>query len=242
MMNQVHTGFVSSRQEILAPNGLRIVNAAVLRRSLRWPFRLGLVVMSFFVFAFVGWGAFVPLAGGAIAPGIISPDGNRRTVQHLEGGIIAQLMVRDGDVVSVGQPLVLLESLQPKATHDMLLAQQWTLLATHARLVAEQAGDTELQFPRALVNSTDERLQMVLEGQRRLFNDRLITHTARKDVLRQRIEQLNEQVKGLQAQVDSSNIQLQLIAEELVGKEFAAPQELHYKAGSAEATASRRGD
>ena len=219
MMNAVHTGVVSGRQEILGPNGLRIVNAAVLRRSLRWPFRLGLVVMSFFVFAFVGWGALVPLAGGAVAPGIISPDGNRRTVQHLEGGIIAQLMVRDGDVVGVGQPLVLLESLQPKATHDMLLAQQWTLLATHARLVAEQSGLTELQFPSALRNSTDERLQAVLDGQLRLFDDRLTTHTARKDVLRQRIEQLNEQVKGLQAQVDSSNTQLELIAEELVGKE-----------------------
>ena len=219
MMNPVHSGLAGVRQEILGPNGLRVVNAVALRRSLRWPVRLGLVVMSFFALAFVGWGSVVPLAGGAVAPGIISPDGDRKTVQHLEGGIIAQLMVRDGDVITAGQPLVLLESLQPKATHDMLQAQQWTLLATHARLVAEQAGLTEVQFPPALLNSTDERLQTVLEGQRRLFGDRLATHVARKDVLRQRIEQLNEQIKGLQAQVDSSNIQLELIAEELVGKE-----------------------
>jgi HlyD family secretion protein len=228
MMNPVHTGVERSHREILAPNvfrnvfaphGFRTVDVAALRQSLRWPVRLGLLVMMIFAASFVGWGAFVPLAGGAVAPGVISPDGDRKTVQHLEGGIIAQLIVRDGDVVGVGQPLVLLESLQPKATHDMLLAQQWTLLATHARLVAEQAGNTEVQFPRALVNSTDERLQVVLEGQRRLFNDRLTTHIARKDVLRQRIEQLNEQVKGYQAQVDSSNVQLDLIAEELVGKE-----------------------
>jgi HlyD family secretion protein len=214
-----HTGFVSVPQEVLSPSGLRIVDAAALRRSLRWPVRVGIFVMSFFVFGFVGWGAFVPLAGGAVAPGVISPDGDRRTVQHLEGGIIAQLMVRDGDVVAPGQPLVVLESLQPKATHDMLLSQQWALLATHARLIAEQAGHTEIQFPRELLNSTDERLQVVLEGQRRLFSDRLTTHIARKDILRQRIEQLNEQIKGLRAQVDASNIQLDLIAEELVAKE-----------------------
>jgi HlyD family secretion protein len=219
MMNAVHTGLVRGSQEILSPDGLRVVDTAALRRSLRWPVRLGAVVMILFLVGFVGWGTFVPLAGGAVAPGVISPDGDRKTVQHLEGGIIAQLMVRDGDVVSVGQPLVLLESLQPKATHDMLLSQQWTLLATHARLIAEQAGHTQMHFPAALVNSTDERLQAVLEGQRRLFNDRLATHTARKDVLRQRIEQLNEQVKGLQAQVHSSNVQLELIAEELAGKE-----------------------
>lgn len=219
MMNPVHSGLVQSQQEVLGPNSLRIVNAAALRRSLRWPVRLGVVVMSFFGLTFVGWGAFVPLAGGAVAPGVISPDGDRKTVQHLEGGIIAQLMVRDGDVITVGQPLVLLESLQPKATHDMLQAQQWTLLATYARLMAEQTGLTEVQFPPALQGSTDDRLLAVLEGQRRLFSDRLTAHVARKDVLRQRIEQLNEQIKGLQAQVDSSNIQLELIAEELVGKE-----------------------
>jgi HlyD family secretion protein len=219
MMNAVHTGLVRGPHEILSPDGLRIVDTAALRRSLRWPVRLGALVMTFFLAGFVGWGSLVPLAGGAVAPGVISPDGDRKTVQHLEGGIIAQLMVRDGDVVSVGQPLVLLESLQPKATHDMLLSQQWTLLATHARLIAEQAGHTEVHFPPALLNSTDERLQVVVEGQRKLFDDRLVTHTAKKDVLRQRIEQLNEQVKGLQAQVDASNTQLKLIAEELVGKE-----------------------
>jgi HlyD family secretion protein len=219
MMDAVHTGLANIRQEILAPSGLRIVDAGTLRRSLGWPARLGLLVMIFFLVGFVGWGALVPLAGGAVAPGIISPDGDRKTVQHLEGGIIAQLMVRDGDIVSAGQSLVLLESLQPKAVHDMLLSQQWTLLASQVRLLAEQAGHTEVQFPPDLLNATDERLWAVVDGQRRLFYDRLATHDARKDVLRQRIEQLNEQVRGLQAQVDSSNVQLELIAEELAGKE-----------------------
>ena len=218
MMNPVHTGFASG-QQLLDPNGLRVVNAATLRNSLRRPVRFGLVVMILFGIGFIGWGGFVPLAGGAIAPGVISPDGDRKTVQHLEGGIIAQLLVRDGDIVSAGQPLVFLESIQPKATHDMLVSQQWTLLVTHVRLVAEQAGHTELQFPPTMLATTDERLRAMVDGQRRLFNDRLATHMARKNVLRQRIEQLNEQMIGLRAQVDSSNTQLELIAEELVGKE-----------------------
>ena len=180
--------------------------------------------MAFFVFGFIGWGTFVPLAGGAVAPGMISPDGDRKVGQHLEGGIIAQLLVRDGDIVVPGQPLVLLESLQPKATHDMLVSQQWTLMVTQVRLEAEQAGQTELQFTPQMLNARDERLQAMVEGQRRLFNDRLATHLARKDVLRQRIEQLNEQVKGLQAQVDAANIQLDFIAEEFTGKRCCLPR------------------
>ncbi len=217
MMNRVHSGLVNG-QQVLDPNGLRIVDCATLRHSLRWPLRVGLLVMAFFVIGFIGWGTFVPLAGGAVAPGVISPDGDRKVVQHLEGGIIAQLLVRDGDTVAPGQPLVLLESLQPKATHDMLVSQQWTLMVTQVRLEAEQAGQSELQFTPQMLNARDERLQAMVEGQRRLFNDRLATHLARKDVLRQRIEQLNEQVKGLQAQVDASNLQLDFIAEELTGK------------------------
>ncbi len=218
MMNSVHTGLVNN-QQILAPNGIRVVDAVTLRHALRRPVRLGLLVMVVFAFSFIGWGGFVPLAGGAIAPGVISPDGDRKTVQHLEGGIIAQLLVRDGDTVSPGQPLVLLESIQPKATHDMLVSQQWTLLVTHARLIAEQSGQMDVQFLPEMLSTTDERLKAMLDGQQRLFNDRLATHKARKDVLRQRIEQLNEQIRGLQAQVDSSTTQLELIAEELVGKE-----------------------
>ena len=120
----------------------------------------------------------------------------------------------------------MLEGVQPKATFDMLIAQQWTFLATRARLLAEQAGASEVEFPAELLETTEQRLKALVDGQRRLFSDRLATHTARKSVLRQRIEQLNEQIKGLQAQVDSANTQLALIAEELVGKEELRRKEM----------------
>jgi len=209
-----------------AGDGMRVVDGTSLQRSLRGPVLLGQVFVFFFLAAFVGWGAFVPLAGGAIAPGIISPDGERKTVQHLEGGIIAKLLVRDGDVVTAGQTLVLLESIQQKATYDMLLAQHGTFLATLSRLSAEQSGSTEVEFPHRLLSSADERLLAIVEGQRKLFTDRSMAHQSRKSILRQRIEQLNEQIKGLQAQVDSATAQLGYIAEELVGKEMLLRKEI----------------
>jgi HlyD family secretion protein len=206
-------------QPVAQPTGAQVVNAATLRRNLRRPTRAGSVLMILFLVGFVGWGTLVPLAGGAVAPAVISPDGDKKTVQHLEGGIIAKLLVREGDVVKAGQPLVVLEAVQPKAMYDMLIAQRGTLLASQARLTAEQAGLSEVDFPAELLNTTDQRLAALVEGQRQLFDARLTAHVARKRVLRQRIEQLNEQIIGLQAQVDSSNSQLRLIAEELEGKE-----------------------
>jgi HlyD family secretion protein/epimerase transport system membrane fusion protein len=225
-MKTVTSVAISPGRQILAPSGMRVVDAVSLRRDLRWPRRIGWLFVLTFLAGFVGWGTQVPLAGGAIAPGIISPDGDRKTVQHLEGGIISKLLVRDGDVVAPGQPLVVLEGVQPKAAFDMLVAQQWTLLATRARLLAEQAGLSEVELPPEILETTEQRLKALVDGQQRLFMDRLATHTARKSVLRQRIEQLNEQIKGLQAQVDSSNTQLELIAEELVGKEELLRKEM----------------
>jgi HlyD family secretion protein/epimerase transport system membrane fusion protein len=147
-------------------------------------------------------------------------------VQHLEGGIISKLLVRDSDVVTPGQPLVILEGIQAKSTFDMLVAQQHALIATRARLLAEQAGLSEIEFPPEVLAEPTAPLKALVEGQRQLFIDRLAAHTARKSVLRQRIEQLNEQMTGLQAQVDSATTQLELIADELVGKETLLRKEM----------------
>jgi HlyD family secretion protein/epimerase transport system membrane fusion protein len=230
------------------PGGLRVVNADVLARSLNCPRRVGMGFVFFFLLVFIGWGTVFPLAGGAVAPGVISPDGDRKTVQHLEGGIIGSLLVRDGDVVTAGQPLVLLEAIQAKAIYDMMVAQQWSLIATRARLLAEQAGLSAVDFPPEISEDVGSQLEALVEGQQRLFADRLAAHQGRKNVLRQRIEQLNEQIKGLQAQVDSANTQLELIADELEGKEFlrrkdmiTKPEVLKLRRGIAEIE-GRRGE
>ena len=77
----------------------------VLRASIRTPMLAGIGVVALLVVAVGGWASTAPLAGGAVATGVISPDGSRRTIQHLEGGIIGEIMVRDGDFVTVGAPL-----------------------------------------------------------------------------------------------------------------------------------------
>ncbi|MCO6419730.1 HlyD family type I secretion periplasmic adaptor subunit [Siccirubricoccus sp. KC 17139] len=181
--------------------------------------RAGTLLITVFLGGFLAWGMLVPLAGGAVAPGVISPDGSRRTVQHLEGGIIAGIQVRDGDRVTEGQPLVLLESLQARTTYNALLNQYHTLLATQARLRAEQAGKTEIEFPAELRENPDPEIRTILEGQRFLLATRNAAHDARRSVQRQRIEQSQEQIRALQAQVSSALKQLALIADELKGKE-----------------------
>ena len=101
------------------------------------PARLGKALILIFVLVFGGWGYFAPLDGGAVAPGVINPDSGKKTIQHL--GIIAEMRVREGEAVTIGQPLVVLESTQARAAHDSLVQQRWSLLARKARLEAESA-------------------------------------------------------------------------------------------------------
>jgi HlyD family secretion protein/epimerase transport system membrane fusion protein len=188
-----------------------------LRESVRGPARLGACVIGIFVFGFGGWATIVPIAGGAVAPGIISPDGSRRTVQHLEGGIIRTLHVRDGDVVERGDPLLELESVQPKANHDLLQKQQRTLRVTKARLEAERSGKDEVEFPADLMEAGPEVAAM-MAGQQELFLVRRRAHESKNRILRQRAGQLREQIKGFEAQVASAARQIEFLEEEISGK------------------------
>ncbi len=195
-------------------------DAAALRASIRKPVQLAVFLSFTFLGGFGIWGALAPIAGGSVAPGVISPDGSKKTVQHLEGGIIGKLLVRDGDFVQTGQPLLVLENIQPKATHDMLAAQYRTLLATQLRLEAEQSNSEKFEVPDELKGEIkDDKTAHALKAQHDLFQARRETHIARKKVLNQRVEQLEEQIKGFEAQASSAMRQFQLISEELDDKE-----------------------
>jgi HlyD family secretion protein len=190
-----------------------------IHETVRGPVRLGLAVIVVFVLGGLSWSLLAPIAAGAVAPGIISPDGSRRTVQHLEGGIIHALKVRDGDFVRAGDPLLLLESTQAAATNEELLAQSRTLAATRVRLLAEQAGSEAVRFPDEMLAQDDPRLREVVQGQILIFEMRRASLAAQLQVFDDREKQFMEQISALEAQVEGADRQLELIAEDLAAKE-----------------------
>ncbi|MEZ5775710.1 MAG: HlyD family type I secretion periplasmic adaptor subunit [Hyphomicrobiaceae bacterium] len=187
--------------------------ASVLSRPARW----GWLITAVLVLGFGGWAATVRLSGGAVAPGIISPEGSRRTVQHLEGGIIARLMVRDGDEVTKGQPLVEMQSLEARATHDSLVKQHRMLRLMVLRLTGERTGFTTLPLPSDMP-ADDPAVIEALSGQQGLMDARWRAYHKRHDIVADRIDQLKEQIRGYEAQEASTERQLALIADELQSK------------------------
>jgi HlyD family secretion protein/epimerase transport system membrane fusion protein len=189
-----------------------------LRAMVRKDVVAGCIAIAVFV-GFLGlWSSLAPLSSAAIAPGVISPYGSRKTVQHLEGGIIERILVEEGDRVEAGQTLVLLEDTMARASWQLIRTQYYTLAARHARLGALQSAAADIAFPDWLIKEAgDPDVASILATEINLLATRRLAHKDRKAVLKQRIVQLEKEIEGLGSQIRGQTRQLALIAQEIGG-------------------------
>ena len=181
----------------------------------RWPALFGSAVFLVFVVGFGVWSVMAPLAEAAIAPGVVKVEGNRRTVQHLEGGIVGEILVRDGSKVEAGQVLVRLDDIESSAALETQRAQRWALMAQDARLVAEMGKPGQsIAFPPELLDTTHPRARDAVRGQRGVHEARTASLNSQLRVLRARIEQQQAAIRGAQGQMVATRNQLTLIRQE----------------------------
>jgi len=192
--------------------------------------RFGLAVIGAF---FVGgglWAAAAPLSSAAIAPGIVSPKSSRQTVQHLEGGIIRDLLVHEGDHVVAGETLITLEDVSARSEAQSLRNRYQQLVATEARLIAEREAAPEITFPPLLMRQiTDPGIRQITDSQVGQFNTRRANDESRKAILRQRIAELDQQIGGLEEQLTAVERQNVLIGEETDGVQTLVTKGLERK-------------
>jgi HlyD family secretion protein len=175
---------------------------------------LGIATNLLFFGSFCAWSILAPLSEAAIAPGTIKVEGQRRTIQHLEGGIVREILVRDGSKVNAGQILMRLEDVQADSTVETQRAQRWALLAQDARLSAEMTRATEITFPPDLLATRDPRALDVVAGQRALFDARATNLNSQMQVLQARIEQQQAMIASARAQLVAAHRQLDLTRQE----------------------------
>ncbi|MBX3455227.1 HlyD family type I secretion periplasmic adaptor subunit [Ferrovibrio sp.] len=180
--------------------------------------RFGVFILLLFVGLTGFWLYTAPLDSAAIAQGIVKVEGNRKTIQHVDGGVVRELNVREGDLVKRGQLLVRLDSVQAQSAVGIFASQYDTLRIQEARLRAERDGLPAVQFPPELLANADNSIVAeAIRGETQLFNARRVAQEAQISVLRQQILQLNEQSRGLAAQSQALERQMQLVNEELSG-------------------------
>ena len=164
------------------------------------------------------WATTTHIAGAVIAPGTIVVQSNVKKVQHPSGGVVADILVRDGDAVKAGQVLIRLDATIARATVGAVRVQLDELKARLARLVAERDGAAAITFPQALMaRQSEDQLGATLAGERKLFESRQTARSGQRSQLRQRISQAREEIRGLEAQQAGKEQELALIETELVG-------------------------
>ena len=158
---------------------------------------LGLTAIAIVFGGFGVWAATAPLDSAAIAPGRVSVESSTKAVQHLEGGLLSEVLVKESETVDKGQVLFRLQSTRAKAEADIIHKQLDAALATEARLLAEQAGAMSVVFPAELLARQHlPETAKAIADQRRQFVDRRELLSSRRAVLRARHEQLIGQIRG----------------------------------------------
>jgi HlyD family type I secretion membrane fusion protein len=184
----------------------------------RRPLRIGAWVIGVTFGGFGLWACIAPIDSAAVAPGVVMVESNRRVIQHLEGGIIRDIMVEEGSHVKAGDVLVRLEDTRAKAQLNILQSDLDSNLAIEARLQAERDGAKVIPFPKELVDRVNERSdQAMLAAQENIYKARQASIQGQRSILEQRIEQFKEQIVGLRALQRSKEEQLATIKEEYNG-------------------------
>jgi HlyD family secretion protein/epimerase transport system membrane fusion protein len=185
------------------------------RPPVRRPLLAAILIILIFFGGFGTWAALAPLDSAAQAPGRVTVASNRKTVQHLEGGIVKELLVKEGDAVAEGQVLIQLDDTQARARLELLRGRYDKLLATEARLEAEQAFTAGIKFPASLTSRRNKsQVAKILDAETALFEARRRSVEGRIQIFHKRIAQLNKEISGLEAQIAAEDAQLALIEDE----------------------------
>jgi HlyD family type I secretion membrane fusion protein len=166
-------------------------------------------------FGFLAWASTAPLDEGVPAPGVVTVEGKRKTLQHPRGGVIEQINVRDGDVVRAGQVLVSLNNTDARSQRESAQTQYWSAVALEARLIAEQTQAPSIFFPADLALNTDIRAQAAVRNQQNLFSSRRSAMLNQLRILEENLRGLQEQINGLQALQAGKKTQIRLLTDEL---------------------------
>jgi len=181
---------------------------------------VGAAVIALTFCGFVAWGALAPLSGAVIGSGMVKVDSNRKTIQHLEGGIVKEIRVKDGDRVTQGQTLILLQDATVNASLGILGMQLYAEIAKAARVRAERDDRDMIDFPHELTaRGANPKIAEILHSERHLFEVRRKALNDQVRSLREQIDEARREVAGVTDQIESEAHALEFLREELAANE-----------------------
>jgi HlyD family type I secretion membrane fusion protein len=188
-----------------------------MRRIIGW----GCVLLVLQFCCFGVWATAVPLSGAVVAPGVIKVHSKRKAVQHLEGGILKSIHVRENDRVKAGQLIARLDTTQIEAALGSLETKYFSVLAMEARLAAEEAGTGSISFPDELTNDgSPASARIAMQTQQAEFAARLTAIENERRMIDQQMRQLTDSIRGLEGSTKGIQQQLVLLREEIADTSY----------------------
>lgn len=176
--------------------------------------RGGMLLMGALAIGVVGWSMVFKIQNGVIAPGTVIIEGETKTIQHLEGGTVRQVHVRDGDLVEIGDPLVTLDTTVLSSNQAQWSRQRLDLLGQIARLEAEKNNYSRISFPPALLGGGDV-VRSIVSNQISIFEARRAVIGATQSQINERRLQFDNQKQNLMGQARAQQDQLRILDDEL---------------------------
>src|ERR1700741_2039001 len=166
------------------------------RTTLRGVTLAGNLLVLCFVLGLGTWSSFAPLESAAIASGVVEPESSRKTIQHLEGGIVRTILVSEGDVVQNGQTLIALDDTRARAEVESLRAQLWDAMARETRLLAEQQDRDRVLFPAELqaIAEYNAPAAALLSAQRNIYATRHEVFQSQLAIINQKKSEIMEEI------------------------------------------------
>lgn len=193
-------------------------NKLTIQASMRRNIRVALALIVFLLGGIVVWATTTEISGAVIAAGNVVVDSNAKKVQHPTGGIVTEVLARDGDRVKAGDLLVRLDQTLTRANLSIVSKDLDQLVAQKARLEVERDGQNDVPVPQELAaRMNDPQVARIMEGERKLFSLRRVARVGQKDQLAKRVDQLKEELVGYESQVRAKTLEMELIEKQLVG-------------------------
>lgn len=188
--------------------------------SVRKPLVIGVLALGVLVGGLGTWSVLSRITGAVIAQGQIEVETNRQVVQHPDGGIVAEILVDEGDTVDASEVLIRLDSETLESDLAVVEGQLFEVLARRARFEAERDGAEEIEFPEELLQSDNPVVPDLINGQQQLFEARIDSEIQEKEQLARQRDQIANQIEGIVSQQAAVQEQLSLLEEELASQQI----------------------
>jgi len=159
-----------------------------LREHTKKPIKFTITIITVVAVVFIIWGSFAPLDSATIAPGFIIPHSKPKIIQHLEGGIIEKIHVREGDTVHKGDTLIVLQDVNAKTDFTAILSNLRISLAIEGRLLAENNDQDKILFSHPILNHADPEVEDLIHNQEKLLKTKNAAFREMTNVYKKRIE------------------------------------------------------